>query len=217
MATITVCGAASRRVQPDFVVVSLGLDHLAKDASAALATISERSTKLAGLLDTLDVPRDAWVTEGVHVAEEFEWRHESQVSIGYRATSGVAVTLRNLDTVGRLIGDAVTTCSANVRALSWQVDPTNPQRLALLGAAAADARARAEAYAAALDLQVGQVEVISDEPLRGTAPDPSGRQMEAAFSAKSMNMDRAPEMSVSGGLIELAASVYVRFGSLPAG
>ncbi len=215
MATITVRGSASRPVQPDRVVVSLGLTQLAKDAPSALDAVAQRSEKLAELLAALDVPRDQWVTEGVNVAEEFEWRKESQVSVGYRATSGVAATLQNLDAIGPLLRDAVGSCQASVRNLTWLVDADNPARRELLADAARAARDRAEAYADALGLRLGHVELVSDDPIV-TAP--GSADHDAAMSYGARMKVAAPEaaMDVSGGLVTLSAEVYVRFGTVPA-
>ena len=214
MPTVTVRGSALRQVQPDSVVVVLGLTHVAPDAPAALDAVAMRSQQLAGLLERLGVARDQWVTEGVTVAEEFEWRNDSQVSVGYRATSGVAATLRDLDQVGDLLRDAVGQCAANVRNLVWQVDPDNPHREALLGEAAGDARRRGEAYAAALGLRLGAVEVISDLPIdaSGVFSAAVGTEM-MGYSPMRSKMADGGSVSVSGGLIELAAEVYVRFGA----
>jgi uncharacterized protein YggE len=82
----------------------------------------------------------------------------------------------------------------------------------LLGLAAADARRRAQAYATALDLVLGAVELISEAPIsvapEPIAPMPMMRAMKASADAS--------EMSVSGGQIELAAQVHVRFAVLTA-
>ncbi len=212
MATIVVHGTARRNVQPDFVVVGLGLTHLAKDAPTALDTVAVRSQQLAEILAALGLAPGDGVTEGVTVAEEVEWRHDQQVSVGYRATTGVAATVRSTGLVGALLRDAVGTCQASVRSLDWQVDADNPARRALLGDAATDARARAQAYAAALGVELGNVEVISEQPLQPTDASVGGGETGVVYSARSMKMADAA-VSVSGGQIELSADVYVRFAA----
>lgn len=212
MAIATVRGSASRAVQPDFVDVSLGITQVAKDAASAMATIAERSRLLETLLGELEIGRDEWVTEGVNVAEEWEYRHDQNTMVGYRATAGVVVTVRRLDRVGVLLGEAIDRCGAAVRNLRWQVNRDNPAKRELLGEAAVDARDRATAYAAALGMEVGAVEVISDEPIvAGPQPEP----VMYAMKARAMSADSAAP-SVSGGLIELLAEVHVRFSLLAA-
>ncbi|MEO5901008.1 MAG: SIMPL domain-containing protein, partial [Ilumatobacteraceae bacterium] len=164
MANVTVCGTATATVQPDSVVLGLGLTHLAPDAAAALDEVAARSARLATMLADHGLEPADWVTDGVNVAEEWDWRKEQRVLIGFRASSGVSATVRTLDRVGEMIGAAVTDCGANVRDLSWRVDADNPARRALLGEAAVDARVRAEAYVAALGVTLGGVESVSELP-----------------------------------------------------
>ena len=211
MPTCTVRGSAARSVQPDFVDVGLGITHVASDAASAMATIAERSQHLEAVLTELEIGRDDWVTEGVNVAEEWEYKHDQQVMVGYRATAGVVVTVRRLDRVGTLLREAIDRCHAAVRNLAWQVDRDNPARRELLGEAATDARDRAAAYASALGVRLGQVEVISDGPILDR-PQPEAYGFTPM--TRMMKADSGPP-SVSGGLIELVAEVHVRFGLLP--
>jgi uncharacterized protein len=210
MSSVIVCGSARRFVQPDRAVVSLGLSVLAADAPSALDQVSARSEVLAGVLEALGIGRADWVTDGVSVAEEFEWRKDANVFVGHRATTGVTVTLGDPDQIAPLLREAVGTAQAQVRGITWQVDADNPAHQELLGEAARDARRRATAYVEALGLALGAVELISEAPI-AAAPAP----MADALFARSMKAS-APtaEMSVSGGQIELTTEVHVRFAVL---
>jgi uncharacterized protein YggE len=211
MSSVIVCGSSRRFVQPDRGVVSLGLSVVAGDAPSALDQVSARSEVLEGVLAALGIDRLDWVTDGVSVAEEYEWRKDTNVLVGHRATTGVTVTLRDPDRIAPLLRDAVGTAKGQVRGITWQVDADNPAHHELLGEAALDARRRADAYVGALGLSLGAVELISEAPIT-TGPTPSN---DIAPMARAMKAS-APtaEMSVSGGQIELAAEVHVRFAVL---
>jgi uncharacterized protein YggE len=206
--SITVCGVASSSVQPDFVVLGLGLTRLAADAGSALDEVAARSRRVAALLAESGLSTVDWVTDGVQVAEEWQWKNDTNTMVGYRATSGVSATVRRADAVGGLLRDAVGDCGASVRNLSWRVDAENPARQALLGDAARDARLRASAYADALGLRLGEVEWVSEMPPAAPHEETAPAQMRMAKAAQ------ADDISVSGGRIDLAAAVYVRFAIL---
>lgn len=213
MATVTVCGSASATVRPDDVVIGFGLNHLAGDAAAALDEVAARTQRLTSVLAEHGLSPDDWVTNGVHVAAAYEWRNDANTLLGYRASSGVSATLRQLERVGALISAAVTRCDAEMQGLTWRVDPDNPARRALLGEAAIDARIRAEAYVTALGLRLGAVESISEFAPGGGGP--------AAPTAPVMRRSAkvfadAPPLEVSGGQAQLGADVYVTFSVLPA-
>ena len=211
MSSVIVCGTSRRFVQPDRAAVSLGLTLVAGDAPSALDQVSARSEVLAQILDRLSIERADWVTDGVSVAEEHEWRKDANVLVGYRATTGVTATLHDHTNIAPLLREAVGTAQAQVRNIAWQVNADNPAHHQLLGEAALDARRRAEAYVDALGLSLGAVELISEAPIT-TSPAPLAEQgmMVRAMKAPAM----ASDMSVSGGQIELIAEVHVRFAVL---
>ncbi len=216
MSSVVVTGTARQLVQPDRVSVGLGLSAVAADAATALDQVSARSITLRDRLAELGFAERDWVTDGVSVSEEWEYRRDTHTLVGHRATTAVTVTIDRPDRMDRLaplLRVAVGQTGAQVRDLRWQVDDTNPVRHELLGRAALDARRRAAAYAEALGLTLGAVELVSESPIAGGPPPGDARPVAMMARADAP----APEMAVSGGQIELAARVHVRFATLQAG
>jgi len=207
MPSVTVRGSAVAAVSPDRAELCLTLTHLARDAATAHDEISSRSQRLEQIFGDLGLTSDDWATDAVQIAEEYQWQKESNVLVGHRATAALTVTIRSTELVSTVIRDGVTTAGASVRSLSWRVDDDNPARTALLGAAARDARVRAAAYVGALELHLGEVELVSEAPI---AAEPSPQpQLRLAMAAKMS--DSGGELSLDGGRVELSAEVYVRF------
>lgn len=212
MSRVLVTGTARRFVAPDRAVLGLAVSVVAPDAALALDRVAERLARLTEVLDAVGVAAADRTTDAVAVGEEREWRDGTSVLLGHRATSGVTVTVRDLDAVGRLLRAAVGDAQADIRQLSWQVDAAHPARTELLGEAALDARRRATAYATALDLRLGPVDLISERPIVAEPADGPAAPMARAMFAKA----EAADVPVDAGRIELAAQVDVRFGLLPA-
>lgn len=213
MSSVLVTGTARRFVAPDRAVLGLAVSVVAPDAALALDRAAERLARLTEVLDVAGVAPADRTTDAVSVGEERDWRDGTSVLLGHRATSGVTVTVRDLDGVGRLLRAAVGDAQADVRQLAWQVDASHPARTELLGEAALDARRRAAAYAAALDLRLGPVELISERPIVAA---PDGPVPRMALAMKATMDGPGPDMNVDAGRIELSAQVDVRFGLLPA-
>ena len=210
MASVIVRGTAAASVTPDFAELTLEISQRAADAASALDGAASRSQQLVALLDLHGVAAADRATAGVSVNEEYEYRDNQQVMVGHRATTAVTVTVRSTDLVGRIVRDAVGDAGAAVRNLVWRVERTNPMHAELLSEAARDARRRATAYAEALMLHLGEVELISETPIAAEPVSARGVMMA---------MDAAPrakggEMAVSEGLVELTADVHVRFALL---
>ncbi len=216
MSSVIVMGSAHQLVQPDRVVVSLALSMVAADAAMALDQVSERSVTLGDRLSQLGFDRRDWVTDGVTVAEEWEYRRDQNTLVGHRASTAITVTIDDPARLPTLLRSAVGDAGAQVRNLIWEVDAEHPVRHELLGRAALDARRRAEAYVTALGMSLGAVEVVSEAPI-GSGPDPiaaaSGDQVSLMRTMKASG----GEMAVSAGQIELSAQVHVRFAILPSG
>jgi uncharacterized protein YggE len=210
MSSVIVCGNARQLVQPDRAVVSLGISVVAADAAGALDQVAERSATLSAVLGRLGFAATDWVTDGVTVAEEWEWRNEANTLVGHRASTGVTVTVRQLDAIAPLLRATVDEAGGTIRQLRWEVDADHPVQHELLGRAAVDARRRASAYAGALGLELGAVELISERPIGAGGPDPAADAAMPMF-AMARGKAAAPELSVSGGQIELTAEVHVRF------
>ena len=85
MSSVTVRGSALAAVTPDRAELSLALTHLAPDAASALDEISSRSQRLEQILLSLGFSSDDWATDGVQIAEEYQWQKESNVLMGHRA------------------------------------------------------------------------------------------------------------------------------------
>lgn len=209
MSSVTVRGSALASVTPDRAEVSLALSHLASDAATALDRLAQRSQQLEAMLVSHGFQPSDWATEGVQVAEEHQWKNDTNVLVGFRATTAIAVTVRSTELVSAVIRDGVTGAGADVRNVQWRVDAHNPARRALLGQAALDARVRAAAYVEALGLTLGEVEMISEMP-PAAEPGPAPR----AMMAMAKSAGDSAELSMSGGLVELHADVYVRFSIL---
>ncbi len=212
MATVTVVGSATATVRPDRVVARLQLSSLAAQPADAIDAVAASSRRLEALLADVGIAAEESATSGIEIGEEWQHRRDENVLVGYRASVRVAVTVTDLEVLGRLVRDAVAHVGAQVQGLDWSVDATNPVRRELLGQAAVDARARADAYATALGLTVSAVDAVSELPL-SAPPEPMPRGG-AAFAMKmaSAEMD---QLATSPGQVEITARVHVRFNVLP--
>lgn len=211
MSAVQVQGSATTSVTPDRAQLRLGVSHVERTAAAALERAAADVRGLHAVLDRHGIAPEDRTTAAVMVQEETEWRDQRTVKLGHRAGTTLTVTLRDIALVGTVLTDAVSEVGATVQHLAWSVDAQNPIRRALLGDAARDARARAEAYATALGLALGEVLSISElAPTTPPGPQPKGMMR---------SMDAAPmgaPLEVSEGLVVLDAAVFVEFALVPA-
>lgn len=211
--TVTVRGEAIVPAEPDEAHVFLEIKAVEKSTQKAMANASERSAALQRVFEELGVPETARSTSGISVAEETEWdaRSSRRKHLGYRASNQVSVRLDDADKVARLISEATDKCDASVRGPRWQIALSNPARTEAFRAAAEDARRKAEAYASALGVTLGDVLSVVEPGLalriqqrHEIVPRPAAPAPQAASAAP-------PEIQVDAGALDVAAGVEVTF------
>jgi uncharacterized protein len=129
----------------------------ADSAQQALENTGRKAQALESLFLELGIDKERWVTAGIGLEEWTQWdepsRHEEHR--GYIGSSSVVVTLPNADSLGRLLSEAVARADAAVEGPGWDILPSNPAHDESRRRAMADARRRAEKYADAADLLLG--------------------------------------------------------------
>jgi uncharacterized protein YggE len=207
-ATATTTGTARIAARPDLAVVELTVEATKPTAAAALADVSGRVEELTRSLVTIGIPEADRVTGGFVTHEHTEWQRDRTVHLGYRCASTTVVRVRTLDLLGAVLGSAVEEVGADVGGPTWVVEPDNPGRLESYRQAALDARRRAEAFASALGLTLGEVLEITDTPVLSVhRPEP--------MMARAAMTTEAAAVPIDTGDVEVGARVTVTFALVP--
>lgn len=210
--TVTVRGEALVPGEPDEAHVFLEIKAVERSPQKAMADASARSDRLQEIFEELDIPALARATSGISVGEETEWSSGKRKHLGYHAVNKVSVRLDDAAKVASLIAEATDRCEAAVRGPSWEVARANPARVEAFRAAAEDARRKADAYAAALGVRLGDVLTVIEPGLavrthqrHEIAPPPAPAAAPGAVSA------RPPDIQIDTGALDIPAAVEVTF------
>ena len=204
-ATVTARGEAVSRAKPDEGIWTFEVSSLDATPEKALATVGKGSTELEALLAELGVAPEKRSTTGVSVREEHDWAEGKQTHRGYRAQNVVTVRLADSAIAGRLIEGSIARAKASVSGPMWWIAPDNEARVEACRQATAEAKRKAQAYADALGLQLGDVAEIR-EPIRGgiVPRQPLG-------GAMTLRSAPEPALEVDPGELEVQAQVEVTF------
>jgi uncharacterized protein len=186
-ATVTVRGQATVRTEPDVAILWITLSPFEESPGKALGDVAQRAEALGALLDELGVPEPDRSTAGVSVAEEFDPPTRGNRGLGHRATARIAVHLADPAVIGRAISRASEDLHASIDGPHWFVTPANPARLEAARQAAADARSKAQAYAAGVgEILDGLICLVEPD----TVGRPPGiRRVSAAAGGRDMPID----------------------------
>jgi uncharacterized protein YggE len=207
--TLSVVGQGSAFVTPDTADVSAAVTHTARTAAAAREDVARRTRDLLAALDRLGVARADVQTTGVTISRELV---KKRPRVRFTARASIGVHLTDVARVGPVI-DALTAAGADdLNGPSFGFSNPSAGRPQAEQAALADARARADAAAAAVGMRVIGVRSINLDP--GSAVTPFDRSAGASAGAA----EPAPKTPtpVETGRQQVTASVAVVFAIGPA-
>jgi len=202
---IEVSGEGSVRATPDFARVTLGVTTTGKDAREAMAANAKSANALVALIKSEGVSPADIQTSGMSISPIFSNQPPAQAGTptitGYSVSNNVTVTVRDISGLGALLDKAVAAGANAIYGIGFgENDPS-----ALLDKArplaVADARRKAEIYAAAGGAKIGRLMELSEEP--GARP--------VAFAARTYAQGAAAPTPIEAGQDKLTVTIMARF------
>jgi uncharacterized protein YggE len=169
-ATITVVGQGRVQVAPDHASLTVEVVTKAKTFEAATASHRDRAQRAVNALRDmknvgLEIERSSFRLNEVHAAPARTGNRDRD-EIEYQAVTAFELKTTQLDKVDSAITAVAATGLFEVRNLRFGIDDRNPGMNAARKGAVEDARERAETYAQAAGVQLGQIVRIEDTEMR---------------------------------------------------
>lgn len=207
---IVVRGEGEVRALPDRAVVHVTIDgeggsrEEAYEATARLA--ADVDAVLAAQADGIE----RVVTTALVVQPRTRWRKGESVRTGWRSSRTSVVEIVALDRIGALLAQVVAAGGA-IGGPTWELAAGHPAHDEARKLAAADARRRADSYAAPLGLMVGPVAWVAEPGLRHGAPGtPYGLRMARAVGPAAGSITDEP-IEINPEEITIHAAIEVGF------
>ena len=213
---IWVTGRASVSVDPDLVLLNVGVEAIAetvaearRQAADAMDAIVE-AVKAKGLedKDVQTLSFNIWPQYEYPEVEENGVRVRKQTLVGYTVSNTARIKIRDVDAVGTIIDEVAEAGGdyTRINGIQFSIEDPKPYMTDLREQAVEDAMAKAEHFATLTEVAVGDLLFISEVgrgvDVRNFAQD--SRVMMALESA-------AAATSVSGGELQLSLNVQAVF------
>lgn len=205
--TITMDGRGSVSVAPDMAVITARVVTLAPEAPEALARNSEKLTRVIDDIKAAGIEAKDIQTSGFGIFPRYErpngGSEGGQPEItGYEVRNGVDINVRDLGKLGGLLGSVVDSGANSVDGIRFAVSDTEQLLDEARKQAVAAARAKAEVFATAAGVELGDILSISE----------SGIQMPRPVMMRSeMMMAGADAAPIQAGEETISASVTIRW------
>jgi uncharacterized protein len=158
---VTVRGEAQLEGPPDLATVMLTLHASADSSERTRAQLAKGSAEVAELLQRLEGALERSSTSGVHVSPVFNRRAPTKIT-GYQGTFSTQIVVADLESLSPLVLALTALPNSQVDGPWWSLRPDSPMYREARLAAIADARRRADDYAAAFGTSVADLVEISD-------------------------------------------------------
>jgi hypothetical protein len=205
-ATVTVSGVGTVGAAPDMAEITSGVVTQAPTAAGALVANSQAMEKVLQSLAALGVAARDIQTTGISVSPQRRVvRGEGRPPeiVGYEVTNQVRVKVRDLGRLGRVLDEQVAQGANSVYGIRFGLADPAPLLDEARKRAMADARRRADLYAAAASLKIGRVVAVQEAGAAAPRPEMAARLMTAGA------------VPVAPGEQEIQASVSVTFSLEP--
>jgi uncharacterized protein YggE len=181
---ISLVGHGEVRASPDIAVVTLGVLSSAPTAREALDTNTKAMNDLMAALKAANIEPKDIMTSNFNVSPRYDYGQNNGQPpkvTGYDVSNNVTVTLRKIDGIGDLLDKAVSSGSNQVNGISFGI--ANPQSAMdrARKEAVNDAKRKAELYAAAASVTLGNVLSLSEGG--GYQPQPMEMRVNMKMSA----------------------------------
>jgi hypothetical protein len=200
-AVIAVPGTGRAEGPPDVVRVRLTATAVRPTLAEALADSEDAARRVRAVLAAAGVAAQDAATRGLSVHAEQVWNDGTARITGFRSEHELAVTLRDLTSAGRLLGETVVAGGDDVRlhGVDFVVEDDVPLRDRARAAAWADALRRAEQLAHLAGRRLGPVRRVVEETGGQGGPVPMGLRQAAS----------AGEVDVQPGAVAVEVTLSV--------
>jgi uncharacterized protein len=158
---VTVRGEAQLEGPPDLATVALTLHASGESPERTRSQLAEGSAKVAELIQQFEAALDRSSTTGVHVFPVFNRRTPPRIS-GYQGAFSTQIVVADLESLSPLVLALTVLPNSQVDGPWWSLRADNAMYREARLAAIADARRRAEDYAAAFGTTVADLVEVSD-------------------------------------------------------
>jgi uncharacterized protein YggE len=198
--SVVVVGEGVVHAVPDRAWITVGAESRASSAREAQRRNTELMTPILEKLRAAGLPADAIRTIGYDVQYEWDFVNNKRVGRGYVARNTVEVRVDSIDRVGEFLEIAGGSGATSLGGVRFDLKNRAQLQREALKLAVEDARAKADAVAAASGRTVARIVQIAELGAGDDVPRPLFRTMAAPA-------DAAPPVSI--GQMDVTANVRV--------
>jgi uncharacterized protein YggE len=208
--TLTVTGHGETSATPDHAVITFGVNASNEQAALAQDKVNQKMQTIQEALKQLGIDSKQIQTSTLSLTPLTQSRPLKQVNAGeeyisgYQATNTIQVQLPDLSKTAPTLDAGVKAGANRIDGISFQLKNDTEAKSTALKNAAADAKSKAAALAAALNLNLDAIEEVTEAGADVGPPRPMFRAMAQAAGTP-----------VQPGQLQISAAITLRYRVSP--
>ena len=103
--TVAIGAIGTEKAAPDLATIDVRLNTIGPDSDAAMNKNIREFAKIMAVVNKYKIDSKDLRTTGVTVGQEFDYTENEAKLIGFKASNGLSINVRNLDVLGDIIAD----------------------------------------------------------------------------------------------------------------
>ncbi|MBV1864089.1 MAG: SIMPL domain-containing protein [Rhodobacteraceae bacterium] len=190
--------------EPDMAMITVGVTQIASTAAAALQANSAEMKKVFDMLGSAGVAARDMQTLGLSLQPRRERRSGDDRPpkiVGFEAVNSLRIRVRNVDSLGDVLDQLAKAGANQLHSINFAMQEPRPLLDQARRAAVKDARLKAELYAQAAGIELGQVFRIEETF--------GGREQPQSARGAVMMAESVPVALGENGIISRVQVVYL--------
>lgn len=161
-ATLQVVGEATIQVAPDTVYLNFEAQNTSKTATEAATQNAQLVDQIVSQLTRAGIPQENLSTAQYTLYPEYNYSVNPATLTGYRASTSLTVKVSDIDQAGKYIDTAIAAGASVSYGMSYALENDQETYRSAISQACQDAKAKADATAAANGKTVGDIISVSE-------------------------------------------------------
>lgn len=209
--TIMIKSVGNIEVLPDMATFSIELSCIDKSVKASKNCLIDKSNELNLKLQSYEISQDDILTTSVNMSKSYTWRNNSNVFEGYRSSTNVFVTVKNLDNLDEIYTELLDNRNLSLSGLNYSHSNLDD----LKNQAYVDALKKSEILTDKLlkELPENKKEIlkIGNIEISASLPTNEFNDQNANAIVEEVQSSRKQSISISKGTVNVFATLFVEY------
>jgi len=208
--TIMIKSVGELETLPNMATFQIGLECLDRSIKTSKQCLVDKSNELRDKLLSFGLDKDDILTTSVDMNKSYTWQNRSRVFTGYRSSTTVYVTVRNMDKLGEIYTELLENQNLNLGGLSY----AHSEMDSLKNEAYINALKKSEILSEKLlgQLPETQKEILKIGNIEITAslPEANESKFDAEYDVAEVAV-RYNSIAINKGTVKVTATLFVEY------